>query len=381
MTNILIGRPHSHDRMAPPYARRRDDLARAVRDAGLDALLVAKACNVSYLTGFTGDSSFLLVTPSRVVLVSDDRFRTQIGEECTDLETHIRGHDRNTYQAVGDVVSKLSLGTVGVEASGVTLEAFEKLQGECKSATLGGCTGLVEKLREVKDETEVAAIRAAIRVAEQGFAALTATLRPTDTEKDMADLLDMYVRRAGGDGMAFPTIVGVGERSALPHANLSARRVESSAFYLLDWGARKGLYHSDLTRVRLAPSRQWTRDVESRLETVYTVVLEAQRRAIAALLPGVNVKQVDAAARGYITEAGFGEFFNHGLGHGIGLEVHEAPAIRSNSDDVLRAGMVVTIEPGVYLPDFGGVRIEDDVLITPDGPEVLTSVPKDWGSL
>lgn len=364
-----------------PHARRRDDLAHAVRAAGLDALLVAKPCNVSYLSGFTGDSSFLVVTPTRAVLVSDDRFRTQIGEECPDLEGHIRGHDRNTYQAVGDVVTRLSLRAVGVEASGVTLEAFEKLKGECPSATLGPSTGLVEKLREVKDETEVAAIRVAIRVAEQGFAALQATLRPTDTEKDVADLLDMYVRRAGGDGMAFPTIVGVGERSALPHANLSARRVESSPFYLLDWGARKGLYHSDLTRVRSAPSRHWTRDVESRLERMYTVVLEAQRRAIAALRPGVDVKVVDAAAREYIAECGFGEYFTHGLGHGIGLEVHEAPAVRSNSDDVVRAGMVVTIEPGVYLPGFGGVRVEDDVLITPDGPEVLTRVPKDWGSL
>jgi Xaa-Pro aminopeptidase len=364
-----------------PYARRRDDLARAVRAAGLDALLVANPCNVSYLTGFTGDSSYCLATPTRCVLVSDDRFRIQIAEECPDVETHIRGHDRNTYQAVGDVVTRLGLHAVGVEASGVTLEAFEKLRAECKSTDLAGSTGLVEKLREVKDPTEVAAVREAIRVAEQGFAALTATLRPTDTEKDLGDLLDAYVRRAGGDGMAFPTIIGVGERSALPHANLSSRRLESAPFFLVDWGARKGLYHSDLTRVRWAPSRQWTRDVESRLERMYTVVLEAQKRAIAALRPGVDVRVVDAAARGYITDAGLGDYFNHGLGHGIGLEVHEAPAVRANSDDVLRAGMVVTIEPGVYVPDFGGVRIEDDVLITPDGPEVLTSVPKEWGSL
>jgi Xaa-Pro aminopeptidase len=363
------------------YSRRRDDLARAVQDAGLDALLVAKACNVSYLTGFTGDSSYCLITPSRVVLVSDDRFRIQIGEECPALEASIRGHDRNTYQAVGDVVTKFGLRDVGVEASGVTLEAFEKLKGECKSANLVGSTGLVEKLREVKEETEVGAIREAIRVAEQGFAALRATLRPTDSEKDLGDLLDGYVRRAGGDGMAFPTIIGVGERSALPHANLSARRVESSPFLLVDWGARKRLYHSDLTRVLRAPGGPTDRNVESRWEKMYTVVLEAQARAIAALRPGVDVKVVDAAARGYIADAGFGEFFNHGLGHGIGLEVHEAPAVRSNSDDVLRAGMVVTVEPGVYLPGFGGVRIEDDVLITPDGPEVLTRVPKDWGSL
>ena len=336
-----------------PYARRRDDLAAAVRAAGLDALLVAKPCNVSYLTGFTGDSSFLLVTPTRVVLVSDDRFRTQIGEECPGLDTNIRGHDRNTYQAVGDVVTRLGLRNVGVEASGVTLEAFEKLKGECKSATLGGTTGLVEKLREVKDETEIAATREAIRVAEQGFAALTATVRPTDTEKDLGDLLDA-LRPPGRRG-----------RDGLPDHHRRRRAVGPAArqperppgrvggLLLVDWGAREGLYHSDLTRVRFGPRRQWTRDVESRLERMYTVVLEAQIRAIAALRPGVYVKVVDAAARGYIADAGFGDYFTHGLGHGIGLEVHEAPAIRSNSDDVLQAGMVVTIEPGVYLPGIG----------------------------
>src|SRR5262245_19007305 len=364
-----------------PYARRRTDLGLSVRSAGIDALLVARPCNVSYLTGFTGDSSFCLAMPDRAILVSDDRFRTQIETECPDLEAHIRGHNRNTYQAAGDVVTNLGLTNVGVEATGVTLEAYEKLKAECRSATLVGQTGLVEKLPEVKDETELAAIRRAIRVAEQGFAALRATMAPTDSEKELADHLDGYVRRAGGDGMAFPTIVGVGDRSALPHCPLSERRVLEAAFLLVDWGAKAGLYHSDLTRVIWAPGGAARGGVESELRKVYTVVLEAQTRAIAALRPGVSVKEVDAAARGHIAAAGYGDHFTHGLGHGIGLEVHEAPAVRSNSDDVLRAGMVVTIEPGIYLPGFGGVRIEDDVLITPDGAEVLTSVPRGWDSM
>jgi Xaa-Pro aminopeptidase len=364
-----------------PFDRRRADLARAVRDASLDALLVAKVCNVSYLTGFTGDSSFCLVTPTRAMLISDDRYRAQIEQECPGLETHIRGHDKNTYQAVGEVVSKLELQNVGVEAAGVTLEEFERLKGLCPTANLVGTSGLVEKLRSIKDATEVAAIRRAIRIAEQGFAALRATMRPTDTEKELADLLDGYVRRAGGDGMAFPPIVGVGERSALPHSTLSARRLDESPFVLVDWGARAGLYHSDLTRVLWSPGGPLRRTVESRLEKMYTVVLQAQTRAIAAVRPGVSVKEVDAAARGHIAAAGFGDHFTHGLGHGIGLEVHEAPAVRTNSDDILVAGMVLTIEPGIYLPDFGGVRIEDDLLVTPDGAEILTSVPRDWGSL
>jgi Xaa-Pro aminopeptidase len=364
-----------------PFDRRRQDLATAVRDSTLDGLLVAKPCNVSYLTGFTGDSSFCLVTPTRSILISDDRYRTQIDNECPGLETHIRGHDKNTYQAVGEVVTKLGLREVGVEASGVTLEEFERLEGLCPSTTLVGKSGLVEKLRAIKDDTEVAAIRRAIRVAEQGFAALRATMRPTDTEKELGDLLDSYVRRAGGDGMAFPPIVGVGDRSALPHSTLSTRRLDESPFVLVDWGARAGLYHSDLTRVLWSPGAPPRRSVESSLEKMYTVVLQAQTRAIAAVRPGVSVKDVDAAARGFIADSGYGDYFTHGLGHGIGLEVHEAPAVRSNSDDVLAAGMVLTIEPGIYLPGFAGVRIEDDILVTPDGAEILTSVPKDWRSL
>jgi Xaa-Pro aminopeptidase len=363
------------------HARRRKALARAVREAPLDALLVAKPCNVSYLTGFTGDSSFCLVTPKRTILISDDRYRIQIEDECPDLETHIRGHDKNTYQAIGEVVTKLGLKDVGVEASGVTLEQFEMLGNECKSANLVGRSGYVEKLRAIKDETEIAEIRNAIRIAELGFAAFRATLRPSDSEKEAGDLLDGYVRRAGGDGMAFPPIVGVGDRSALPHMTLSNRRVAEAAFVLVDWGAKANLYHSDLTRVIAAPEASPKSNVESRLRKIYTVVLEAQRRAIAALKPGVSVKVVDAAARGYIANAGYGDNFNHGLGHGIGLEIHESPAIRSNSDDVLAAGMVVTIEPGIYIRDFGGVRIEDDVLITDDGPQVLTSVPRELDCL
>ncbi len=242
--------------------------------------------------------------------------------------------------------------------------------------------GFVEKLREVKDETEIAAIRRAIRIAEQGFAALRATVRPTDTEKGRRPTCSTATS-AGPAGTGWPSrrSSASATRSALPHATLSNRRLDEAPFVLVDWGARAGLYHSDLTRVLWAPGGASRRTVESRLETMYTVVLQAQTRAIAAVRPGVSVKDVDAAARGHIADAGYGDYFTHGLGHGIGLEVHEAPAVRSNSDDVLAAGMVVTIEPGVYLPGWGGVRIEDDVLVTPDGAEVLTTVPRRWESL
>lgn len=365
------------------FVRRREKLTRALRDASLDALLVAKTCNVSYLTGFTGDSSFLVVTPSRTIFVSDDRYRIQVGDECPGVEAFFRGHDRNTYQAIGEVVAKLGLRDLAVEADGVTLQQFEVLKEQCKSTTLTGKAGLVEGLRAIKDESEVQLIRNAIRIAERAFTAMRATMRATDTEKDLGDMLDAFIRRGGGTGWAFPAIVGVGDRSALPHCPLSERRADAADFVLVDWGAAANQYHSDLTRMIWSPGGRGgaTGDVETRLRKVYTVVHEAQRRAIAELRPGVSVKVVDAAARGFIADAGYGDYFNHGLGHGIGLEIHEGPAIRSNSDDVLAAGMVVTIEPGIYLPDFAGVRIEDDILITADGPEILTIVARDWNSL
>ena len=209
-----------------------------------------------------------------------------------------------------------------------------------------------------------------------------AMLSASDTEEDLADAVEQYVRRAGARRTSFPTIVAIGDRSALPHAPPTKRKVEESDFLLLDWGAAGPRYISDVTRVIGTAAIQGRKPdpaVESKLRGLYTVVLKAQTRAIAAIRPGVPVKEVDAAARGYIEQAGFGKEFNHGLGHGIGLMVHEKPDVRSTSTDVLEIGMVLTVEPGIYIPGFGGVRIEDDVLVTPAGCEVLTaSIPKEW---
>lgn len=364
-----------------PHPHRLANLRRLLAHTEPSAFLVTLPVNVSYLTGFTGDSSFLLVTPERAIFLTDERFRIQLAQECPDLDAAIRGHERNTYQLIGATVAQLGLRDLAVDAAGLTLAQFEWLKGTCGTTNLVPRSGLVEQLRAIKDDGEVAALRKAIRLAEQGFTAMQAIMRPADSEKELADLLDGYIKRLGGTGLAFPPIVGVGDRSALPHCPVSERRVQEAEFLLVDWGALVDQYHSDLTRMLWAPQSPRSKPVESKLKNIYTVVLEAQRRAIAELRPGVDVKVVDRAARGYIADAGYGDFFNHGLGHGIGLEIHEAPSIRSNSNDILAAGMVVTIEPGIYLPDFGGVRLEDDVLITADGPEILTSITKDWADL
>jgi len=218
-----------------------------------------------------------------------------------------------------------------------------------------------------------------IKIAEQAFTVFRNLLRPTDTEKDLCDAMEWYVRHIGGQETSFRPIVAVAERAALPHAPPTNRTVNSGGLLLVDWGVNGGLYKSDLTRVldtRTNSTFAMHKGDATKLEEVYAVVLQAQQAAIDAVRPGVQGKDVDAAARNVIADAGYGDFFGHGLGHGIGLQIHEGPAIRPLSTTVLEPGMVFTIEPGIYLPDWGGVRIEDDVLVTADGCEVLTRLSR-----
>jgi Xaa-Pro aminopeptidase len=352
-------------------ACRRQNLARFLTEEGLDALMISNPVNVTYLTGFGGDSSYLIVGATHTLLVSDSRFTVQIQEECPGLDVHIRPPSQTLPQAVAEVLGKLGVRTVGFESAHLTVADLEVLGGLVPAVSWKGARDRVESLRVVKDPSEVEQIREAIAIAERAFTMFVAMLRAEDSEKELCDNLEYYVRRAGGRCTSFPSIVAVGDRAALPHAPPTGRRVAEADLLLVDWGASGRFYQSDLTRV-LA-----TRTISPKLENVYRVVLGAQARAIAAIRPGIAAQAVDAVARGVIEEAGFGQYFGHGLGHGIGLEIHEAPAVRQNSPVPLQAGMVVTVEPGIYLPGWGGVRIEDDVLVTPDGGEVLTHVAKD----
>ena len=366
-------------------ARRRQRLIRSLKEANLDAFLVTNPLNVFYLTGFTGDGSFVIVSPKRTILVSDTRFTIQIEEDCPELETAIRGHNKTTWQEAVDVLAKLGFRSVGVESQHLTLANLDRLNEAAPEITFVPRQNGVESLRIIKDDSEIAAIREAIGFGQRAFTMLQAMLSPGDTEKELADALEGYIRRAGGHGTSFETIVAVGERSALPHAVPSQHRIEEADFFLLDWGAMGTRYTSDLTRVIRSPfnpQRKGRQRVETKLEKIYTVVLQAQTRAIAAVGPGVAVAVIDAAARSFIEGAGFGKEFNHGLGHGIGLQVHEAPDIRSTSVEVLQTGMVFTIEPGIYIPGFGGVRLEDNILVTPDGFEILSSgIQKEWEAI
>jgi Xaa-Pro aminopeptidase len=381
---------------------RRQALVRGLKKNahGPEAALVTFPLNVAYFTGFTGDASYVIVTPKNSILISDARFEVQIQEECPEtckggeLELHIRPHHRTITEAAGDVLTKLGVKSVAVEANRLSIADLEAMKAQAPKATFVPQNELVEALRVVKDMGEVERIREAIRVAERAYKMFLATLNETDTEKEMVDALDGYLRRAGARCASFPPIVAVGERGALPHAPPSSRQLEESSKLLVDWGADL-IYKSDITRTIRSPfvttptRKNKFERIGYSLEEIYQVVLDAQSAAIAEIRPGAMAKDIDAAARKVFASVKLKsdpsiklvDHFTHGLGHGIGLEIHENPRIRANSEDVLEAGMVITIEPGIYISGWGGVRIEDDVLVTREGCTVLTTLPRDLSSI
>lgn len=358
--------------MAHQHARRIEAVRRTLRDDGIDALLVTSESNLRYLTGFTGEQTALVLAEDRAWMISDAKFVETLAEDCPELEAVIRPVGQAMIRGVAEAVAGFGLGRVGFDGGALTVAQWETLRTrapkvEWKNA--GG--GRVEAIRAIKDEEELAEIREAVRQAEAAFGQVVAALRPDQSEKEAADALDAALRRAGATAAAFTPIVAAGPRAALPHARPGAdRRIGDADFTLIDWGASHGPYKSDLTRMVV------TGKVTPEFRSVYRTVLHAHQTAIAALKPGITAAEVDGLARRIIEEAGHGPHFTHGLGHGIGLDIHENPFFRHDNPAVLRAGMVVTVEPGIYLPGWGGVRIEDDVWITDDGPVVLTQVPR-----
>lgn len=357
-----------HTRMTDRFVQRRNRLLPLLERAQVDLFLVTCEKNVSYLTGFTGDSTWLIAGADRSLLVSDGRYTDQLLEECPGLEPRIRTPQITLQEAAAAAIRDLSPRRVGFEAHVMPVALRDQLAALLSGTELVSINGAIEsELRAVKDDQEIAEIRAAIGMAIRGFEALREFANATRSERECAFELEAALRRHGAERFSFPAIVAVGDRAALPHYRAGSRRIGDDPLLLIDWGAETpGGYKSDLTRTvwRGEPTPEFTR--------VYSVVLEAQAAAIAAVKPGMTGNDVDAIARGIIGSAGYADRFGHSLGHGIGLDIHEQPRLAPKSQSVLLSGMVVTVEPGIYLPHWGGVRIEDDVLVTDSGCEVLS---------
>jgi len=362
-------------------AYRRARLRKTMDEARLDGFLIVDPLNVSYLTGFRGDDSYLWVGDVGAVLLSDTRFEEQIKEEAPDLDALIRRSGETTLglltAAVADSrYSSASPKRVGIEAASTTVSLFNSLREKFPDVEFVPRANDVERLREIKDASEIAAIRAAVEVTIDGFRALKSAILPDATEVDLRDELEYRMRKAGGDDVAFPTIVAFDDRAALPHAIPGrGRKVGESSLILIDWGAKKDAYVGDLTRT-FRTERGMNAASESafarKFREVYDVVLAAHDAAIAAMKPGVRCDEIDGIARKTIADAGFGDFFGHGLGHGIGRFVHDFGGLNPRAERLLEPGMILTVEPGIYLPGWGGVRTEDDVLVTETGVEILS---------
>jgi Xaa-Pro aminopeptidase len=337
--------------------------------AEVDALLVTNLTNVRYLTGFSGTNGQVLVAQDDAVFLSDPRYAARAQDLVQGAEISIYA-DALT-DVLPDVLAKASARRVGIEAETMTVAQLDRIAGKLDAVELVPTSGLVEDLRRVKDADEIAAIRRAVELGDAAFAWIVERLSPGRTEREIALDLEMRIRSEGADDVSFEPIVGTGPLSAHIHHTPSERAIESGDLVLLDFGSLTEGYCSDLTRTVVVGGGT------DEQKAIYSTVLAAQQKGISALSAGAGGADVDAAARELITDAGHGEAFGHGLGHGVGLDIHEAPRLAKTSKDSLKSQDVVTVEPGIYRVGWGGIRIEDCVLVTDEGAEVLGRAPKD----
>ena len=360
---------------------RRDRLRAKLAQDGVDAYLISGVANVTYLTGFKGEASHLVVSKNKDILVSDARFTEQIKNECPRLEALIRPPTKKTLDMVAEAIRSIKALSIGFECQVLTVSDFESLKELLPECSWLATRERVETQRMVKEPIEIEAICEAIKMAQDAFTSLSKSLLSSETEKNVADELERLMRSMGAQCAAFPIIVAAGSNAALPHAIPSQHCIGNENLLLIDWGASSPSgYKSDLTRVLDTHSFSKTKgqtESKDKLRKIYSIVLGAQKAAFNTIKPGVKALEVDHAARQFIADAGFGDYFGHGLGHGIGLQIHEAPWFRPGSETVLEPGMVFTLEPGIYLPGWGGVRIEDNILVTSSGAQYLTGISRE----
>ncbi|KQL45836.1 peptidase M24 [Brevibacillus choshinensis] len=338
--------------------------------AGIDGMLITSGQNRRYLTNFTGTYGVVLISHDQAKLLTDFRYTAQAAEQATDFEIVFLPVKESVYSEVARLAEEMGITKLGFEEDNLTYALHRKYVETAKTEMVP-TTGVIESLRMIKTAEELSKIQTAADIADAAFAHITTYLRPGITELDVSNELEMFMRKQGAAGSAFDIIIASGHRSALPHGVASNKQIESGDMVTMDFGAIYQGYRSDITRTVAVgePSAQ--------LKEIYDIVLEARNRAVAGIRPGITGKVADAFARDYITEKGYGERFGHGMGHGVGLDIHEEPFMSTRCSAIIQPGMVLTVEPGIYLPDIGGVRIEDDLVVTENGNDVLTHSPRD----
>lgn len=334
----------------------------------IDALLVTNMYNVRYLANFTGTTGLILITKDNAYFVTDFRYTEQAAEQAKGFE--IVKNTGPIYDEVAKIVEKDNIEILGFEEEDITFSTYKKID-ELINCDLAPIAGLVEKLREVKSADEIAMIQQAVDIAEKAYDYILGFVKPGITEIEVANELDFYMRNLGATGVSFDTIVASGVRSAMPHGVASEKVIEEGDMVTIDFGCYYEGYASDMTRTFAVG------DPGEELKKIYSIVKEANRRVAETAKAGITGAELDAIARDYITEHGYGDAFGHTTGHGLGLEVHEGPAVSFRNEDKLVENNVITNEPGIYIPGLGGVRIEDDLVVKEDGNENLMTSSKE----
>jgi Xaa-Pro aminopeptidase len=339
----------------------------SLKRRGIVGFLITNLINVRYLTGFRGSSGFALITGKNQVFVTDFRYREQAVQEVKEWDIMIEKGKRHSI--ITKLIRSMSIGSLGFETS-VSYEFYRGLL-KC-GARLRPLGNVVEGMRAVKEEEEISCIRESVSRAEKAFLDMKGYVRSGRREREIALILEERLKRRGCSAIPFDIIVASGSNSAMPHARATEKRLSPGDLVVIDWGGEADGYYSDMTRTLLLNGTNLSKKRE-----IYEVVLKANREALLAVAPGIDTREIDKAARDVIRTAGYSSFFGHGTGHGVGLEIHEFPRITWTKSQAVRDHMVFTVEPGIYIPGIGGVRIEDMVLVKPGISEILTTLPKE----
>ncbi len=343
-------------------------LKEKLRKDGVDGFLITNEVNIRYVINFTGSESILLITPDTDCLFTDFRYVEQAQHDVPWIK--IVERKVSLIKTICGRLKLLKIKKLYVESLYFTFSQYLGIKKNIQGIETIATQGIIEKYRKRKTQEEIKKIKIAIDIAERAYQGVLKKITVGISEKNVADLLEFGIRNKGGERSSFEIICAAGKRASQPHARATYEKVKEKDTILIDWGASFQFYNSDLTRISVIDR------ISPQFKKIYQIVLDAQCFAIESISPGLTAKDIDSVARVYIEKKGFGKCFGHGLGHGIGLEVHEGPSINRRSKEVIEEGMVFTIEPGIYIPGWGGVRIEDIVLVTADGCAILSRAPK-----
>lgn len=350
------------------YTARLNNLRKKLEENNLSAILLASDANRNYITGFTGDESYALITKGKAIFITDSRYTQQAKVEAKLFEIH--DYKGNLVEFISELIQDLKISNLAFEENNICFSQYSKFKDSFPCELIPQ-NGLVEELRIVKDQYEIECISKAAAIADSAFNHMIKFIKVGMKESDIALELEFTMKKLGASDLSFTSIVASGVRSALPHGTASEKVVNEGEFLTLDFGCVYKGYCSDMTRTIVLG------EPDEKMIEIYDTVKVAQEKALEQVAPGKACSEVDKIARDYIESKGYGKYFGHGLGHGVGCEIHEAPRVSPKSDVVLESGMIITDEPGVYIPDFGGVRIEDLVLVTEDGYKTLSKSPKE----